>query len=1721
MVSTQKVAGGVTSQQGQEVTELVAEKIIKQAAAPPPKIEASVAKALDNAERTVKEARSAASEIDAKLPQARPGQPQELPKREETISNLEGLVAKMKEMGTQKTGNEELDRKISEFIGPAVAQLEDSIAKLKAGKGETLSPADTEKLRASVGQVQQKTELVSKIVVSAKELTERGAPPELVKAVGAAIELYNRGEPERAKMLTDTIPTEFKARSDAFLSQEGAPSLQQFMAAVAKLADVSTKMSNKDVEANKTELVKSIESVNVVRVKRLELVRQAIQFESVLMKRMLSQETNQAMRAQLTCTLEDMQDMAGAIESGNADPAAIQGMASRIMAALDTSRMVRDAPPGIKNQLASVCAAALKFLDRGGKQQGYETMKTAAQELGKNAGDSPLEKKYRSDIMGAVDGLAKAEEKTSDANDAQHQAALGALSSKMSQRYADGLREEARKADPKTAPVLEGMGKDIMKDPEHVSPDLLARAKMALELAGRIRSSKPEIATINKRALDALSGGRSIDEALVQANLAQLAGRQGIGPQAAELESMSASLAKDPGRLGAAIQYLQIDNSLTRLAGLKAAQKGNEPALKAIGLTLKRLEEARGSLSRGERIAGGDSASDSYFRGMLRMNSDPEFAKEVKEEAAALRKQKPDLSEGEAQSQVMVRVGWQAAEAAESKKIDSLLSAADTFAGALEKSGASQKRKEDVGRLFSYSVTSYLEGHAEDGAAFRDAATAYVNSPSDRERADILALCKTAGDTAAEGSQRHFSQDQLRLLVVYQQRSRYESQVTDPKTAQNVRAYFDLATIAAKGQNDEQFQTVLDMAVLYAGMAAMPASEKRTKAMEFVQANLGDFSKSKAGSKRLLDVAPTEIPKEAAGISSALLGGRPAYEALGKDAAEGAAKMVALGKETNAHMMDLDEMQFGKRSSDVIGGKKEQTRADAAYKQEAARLQGESAAARKRKDDTLSGYYGEQSKLTDRAFVTGAVATADEIYKDGRRETELGMGMMDEAGNVSNADAAKTQARINELAADMGGQSKEILGKALARADGDPRELRASLDAMVAQMPEALRPAYEERLKQAGADSKGVRAMYLELVCMQALAVDGRIHMQNGTELQGRASRIVDNAGQLDTSIRKIDTQQRENGRFELRVAISTDIAIAKGKEVDLLGNPVAGEQKGKLAPEQLGLLEAQAEASSRIGKVAVAEQRQVQEERNQGVAQSQRDVRDANIRQGENLIDRMLGKLKPDEQESYRKALEEANTKKAGETEIDFRKRQAGAINTIYKELGDKTGIQTTRTTGDGKEVLIFDAERGYGDYRNVVNLWYAEKFPVARSASGLAQYRISSSSARAGNRINQWERKNEWDAATGGANSEFMKGLGIFRNISAESFSTGKPIGNAGGIEVNIPPSGEVLDEIISHLPADQRAVAKARLRAIPKGEDGNGKRRDLFVDLADKTVPVGKEGRTVPLMMLAGSMSYYDADAFDRELDRTDGKAAKGDLRGASAGLNGIISDMGVAYYQQGRDAERMRDMRLAWRRRSDAELVPKEYFENAPAPTADHPKETAREKGTREDRNGALADVTGYLKDSMIRSADDLDKAADANEGARDEVGRTRKAFSVNAGFLKDMVEELPSDTQERYRDQINRFAESQQSQDASVRDKGVAEFYGFMSGRGEDFNSAMTSLSQEARVPGPEGPDTGRRDRHYDEEQGPAEDRGLELRQDDAQRSHSAAQAGRPGADRQG
>ncbi len=1237
MAGTFKESGQPSAEGSQKPEEAlqVAERVLRQLAATPQRVENPASKAISAAEKATTEAIEAARQIRGTL---------HLDQRTETIERLDRMKASVLIIAAQSTGNPTLDRAHQEAVKPIITAIERSSVELGKLKDETIPHDQADRLGSAIKRIEGRADALERVIEAEKSLIRNGAPQDIIEGAERAFDLHlmmERSESAaerdalggRFMLLTQRMPDGFKGVSSPLLSgEEKAQMLDSISKTISGLADPSS-----SVRVAETELDAAfMKASQAISAKRGELAS-ALELESMTLSQIAAGKETEVLAKGIRDVQKDVGEMVEKLGKGPVGDDDIRRIAARIIRAKEMAADLHDiTSESLRRHVGNVYDSALSVLKTGTKEESDALVFAAGQM-----------KKTPHDGIGAVPQDKAREEYEKLAKAVADGAESSDLMSRMSKDVASSLDAEAKKAPPESAAALNAIAKRLAKAP---TLDDLTSAESAIRIAQGMRDS----IALNK--LDA--NQRKTAEELFGRALAALRDGKESAPELAELaqrycgstrktadKAASDLVNLHPERLQGARQFLGLDDRIESLQRQRdeMLRNGRLPlgnCRKAFDGIIEELVKAR------ERMAQGDIASETLVaRNAAALRARIGQDEPLRQKIEGFAKQNSMDIDGA----VMVIARDDAAQT-ESKRLDALLATGQSMAAALSHHlGASQRT--NAGDIYASAVNALAAGRLRDGNTLRDAAETAASTMTKTDSDVVALICRGANDRAMNGAD-GFTQNDLMRLQVQKVRSTHEGGVHDPKLARECNAYFD---IALRATDPQTMQACLDMAVLFSGMAAIPEKDlgkedrqKRADAIAFVRENLGDYSR--IGNRRVSGKAESiTAPFARAAVSQgsvfdALAGQESgsAQERIGI----GQKRFIALQKSLDAHMRSLEEITF-ERSLPGIEGRKSSV-AEKKAAQETGRLLKAAKSAEESGNIAAARYFEGQAEFSGRQFITKSAMDARLVHARGMAEVEM-------AAMLGEDDAEARSRNMDHLIGSLPGGEQGAFRKRVEDAGSDASKIRSvysdlllsalpseerrmfaeayetmgRLDAgqltdavakAVAGMGQGYRDAYEERMKSA--DAQQLREIYGQVLHLDLLLRNAQMHAAEGQRLITYARGIAGNLESIEHSV-GLTTKRRESGRMELGVGTRTLIAIAKDQDVDLLGRPTGAP--GRIPPGRVSSLERQAQEAGSNGRRMVQAQADIERVRDQGVRSAKIGLCDRNIDSAVQSIKQMI----------------------------------------------------------------------------------------------------------------------------------------------------------------------------------------------------------------------------------------------------------------------------------------------------------------------------------------------------------------------------------------------------------------------------------------------------------------------------------------------------------------
>ncbi len=234
-----------------------------------------------------------------------------------------------------------------------------------------------------------------------------------------------------------------------------------------------------------------------------------------------------------------------------------------------------------------------------------------------------------------------------------------------------------------------------------------------------------------------------------------LAGRYAESPaQRAEIARVSERAAQGGEGLQLAQRYLEADRQVNTVREQRRGLPAGSEAARALDIIVTNLETYRTKIAAGQDIATEQQITDWTARIRRDKDTDPAIARQVERRRAAILAENPTMDPAAAEAQAISSMGREMANASEQSRITTLLEAGEQMMRALQTPHLAGSLKNDLGRIFRLAIDAISQGNAQDGATYRDAATAYLSlrgSRNARDRADIMQIVRASRTSHACG----------------------------------------------------------------------------------------------------------------------------------------------------------------------------------------------------------------------------------------------------------------------------------------------------------------------------------------------------------------------------------------------------------------------------------------------------------------------------------------------------------------------------------------------------------------------------------------------------------------------------------------------------------------------------------------------------------------------------------------------------------------------------------------------------------------------------------------------------------------------------------------------------------------------------------------------------------------------------------------------------------
>ncbi|MFN7991186.1 MAG: hypothetical protein U0R44_03430 [Candidatus Micrarchaeia archaeon] len=1646
-------------------TEEIAVRTLRQLGQQPtvgPTGDQQVRQAFIQANQTVVDARAAAGRVIETLRLPQPAA--ETRQSQDIVERLQELRTRLRSIRAASTGIETIDRNHQAFLDPMIQAVETTLRGILGEGGREprrLRPEEIESIAHTVEQIEQRTGWLREVTGGQRALIESSAPPELIAGMDMALVFSSLGQHERARLISTDLPREYQQRADVFASEEGrgqVTGLVGWLRTVA--ANPRTAMTADQIAESRAALGRIMRGADTIKQMRLEAARQAFSYQMSWLSQQITLEANSRIRDELRRVQDATQAMIERLQRGDqVGEDELRAIARRNTAARDfVTDLASIETPAVRNQVGDIYSATLHVMGEGASQQTMDTLLVAAE----------MVKRAPSGGYGTVpQGRARTDLATlstilGSATDAAHRdQALRALTTRMAEIASSSMSVALTR----TVPAESRDAFTSVMTPLRTSPETATLAQVrsglqAVEIAnGMSTALRPSVPAPQRttaiqmfnRAFTALTQEGGTEVAVAHAQLASRYLQAATDARRDELSGLSATLAEHPDQLRLVQNYLERDSQVEALRTERdrLARRGllpaNSPAAQAMDSLIVELETARTRLARGEAVP--REMVTPYVAAINeRMRTEPDFAARLHQFA-----QQSNMTD----DQAIMQYATEQAQRDEGDRVQELLRAAQSMMRSFGGSMSAGQRR-DVGQLFQYAVSALSSPLRRTAAAitFRQSAETYLQLQTDTDRSLLMEICTRANGRSATADQPMFSATDGAQLTVIRQRAEIEARITDPALRLQARAYFDLALIAARGDDPLTAQTVLGMAVLFGGWAAVPdrqldaqSRQRRTDAFALIRSQLGDYTR--IGQRRIINLGtegaartaprPESITAPVAralisqgSVADALAGAQVADEAPAVRVERGLAALNVLADQVDTMTLDLRDVEFSNRLA-VVEGRDARSRAalDRTLDSESRRLRGLAAAATRDGDSNLAQYFTDLAGLSSRDYLTTGVSAARDIHARARRESELARGLTGEADRAPGASVDVMTTRLRELRGQLSAQDQQILDRALTEAGSDEARIRVIYVSTLRGLAE---------VHGSAADSYNTYA-------------DGLV---SGLDSLGRSHRLT--------------TRRREAGRLQLGVSIGTYRGLGLDQNVDMLGRPIevetpAADGQGPptrspapLPPARREMLLTQARVTGEIGVSLFRQQEQIQQARDARIAQAATNIRDRNITEVAGLITQLISLFPNEDQRGrYQARLGTAQGLNDAQGRPDYAARSA-ALQALYQELVRESGTRRPQTEGFmAHPEDAYDANARYGDYRRAVGMYWGENFSGGDHVSSQAQFRITATSWAAGRFISERRAQMALEEARGRGFppglSRYMEDLAFFRGMGFEH------MGEEGWENITATPA--LLEELISYAPESERPALRERLRGMsgptreqlidevvngapPELRDsmrealrtdqgldvvermlggalvpqGGAARRafdrlrgaqtaglqdhdryTFFLELARRSRGDQLFGPTLLSLVTSGRPAFVDADADWRQAQHSIRRAEGGDMAGAAVELQGLQLQGVRADAAQRMDTERIRRRVAMAPVQADRSRLGRDFYEDYQGPMGE--EEGPRDRAHRDDRNAVKAQAAGHLGASMDRDLAELQQSAESFERARDDILRGTATSNPNA------------------------------------------------------------------------------------------------------------------------
>ncbi|HSB47172.1 MAG TPA: hypothetical protein VLD37_04095 [Candidatus Bilamarchaeum sp.] len=561
------------------------------------------------------------------------------------------------------------------------------------------------------------------------------------------------------------------------------------------------------------------------------------------------------------------------------------------------------------------------------------------------------------------------------------------------------------------------------------------------------------------------------------------------------------------------------------------------------------------------------------------------------------------------------------------------------------------------------------------------------------------------------------------------------------------------------------------------------------------------------------------------------------------------------------------------------------------------------------------------------------------------------------------------------FATDAIAKGREMLAKAASELE-KAEKLSDQADSLAAQAKAA---ADAGKADEAGKLSEQAGALY-------AQAAQAR---QNSDKLSLAAGSLASDLGTMDESVRKVNTIHRERGRFQLNIAIKTDLAIGLGYDADRLGN----RKEGALTPERESALFEQAAGAGKAGKQAVKLQQDIMRTRDAGIAAAKETLQKGNLNKSLELI----GKIADLDPQTAQNVKDEA--KKIAESEdpekFDKLQKYYFSLASGTTDVNHPDGIKMVYYE-DGEAKTPYDPLANEKKFQQVVGLYWGENFAAAGALSRQAKFDMESGGLIASLNIDEFRLSRQLRLA---APKSDERGLGGF------------PV-NKGGWPY---PSELLLRQLIAHLPEAKRQDFYDKLDKMDKGKGGDFG-REMMLDALQSNFYTPPGGKSMADKIVDGDLIYFDRDALVQKVVDARGLAAKGDIASAEFALQDAQDVSYTKVGMQEADNERVAFdyAEYEYTRRA---YKTKEWYPEEPG-LLDDSASGADKKRNLDERIAAgkakrqLEPAVDELKGGLLGRAKQNGAASRLALKSRDSIERTAGKLTLNEDGMISLLSKIP-------------------------------------------------------------------------------------------------------------